>query len=231
MKLARLYTGKPGFISCVRGFHGKSYGSLSLMGKAEYRCAVRAAASGRLLRALRRRGAVEAELRKAEAVGHGRGGRRGGAGAGRGGRHRAARTTTGRGCARSAPATACCSSRTRCRPGMGRTGQDVRRGALGRGAGHPVPGQGPGRRRDAALRVHLDAGDLEGPRAEPVHPLLDLRRESAGLRRRHRGGQRHAGGGPARAGRGDRRLPAAASCAACSGASRTTWPRSGGSAC
>src|SRR5437773_185054 len=39
MKLARLYTGKPGFISCIRGFHGKSYGSLSLMGKAEYRLA------------------------------------------------------------------------------------------------------------------------------------------------------------------------------------------------
>src|SRR5262245_5513409 len=37
MKLARLYTGKRGFISCVRGFHGKSYGSLSLMGKGEYR--------------------------------------------------------------------------------------------------------------------------------------------------------------------------------------------------
>jgi putrescine aminotransferase len=39
MKLARLYTGKPGFISCVRGFHGKSYGSLSLMGKGEFRLA------------------------------------------------------------------------------------------------------------------------------------------------------------------------------------------------
>lgn len=37
MKLARLYTKKPGFISCIKGFHGKSYGSLSLMGKAEYR--------------------------------------------------------------------------------------------------------------------------------------------------------------------------------------------------
>ena len=37
MKLARLYTGKSGFISTVGGFHGKSMGSLSLMGKAEYR--------------------------------------------------------------------------------------------------------------------------------------------------------------------------------------------------
>src|SRR2546428_360115 len=39
MKLARLYTEKSGFISTIRGFHGKSYGSLSLMGKAEYRVA------------------------------------------------------------------------------------------------------------------------------------------------------------------------------------------------
>ncbi|MFQ5877554.1 MAG: aminotransferase class III-fold pyridoxal phosphate-dependent enzyme [Acidobacteriota bacterium] len=39
MKLARLYTQKSGFISTLRGFHGKSYGSLSLMGKAEYRVA------------------------------------------------------------------------------------------------------------------------------------------------------------------------------------------------
>ncbi len=39
MKLARLYTQKSGFISTIRGFHGKSYGSLSLMGKADYRVA------------------------------------------------------------------------------------------------------------------------------------------------------------------------------------------------
>lgn len=37
LKLARLYTKKTGFISCLKGFHGKSMGSLSLMGNAEYR--------------------------------------------------------------------------------------------------------------------------------------------------------------------------------------------------
>lgn len=37
IKLARLYTGKPGIISTMNGFHGKSMGSLSLMGKAFYR--------------------------------------------------------------------------------------------------------------------------------------------------------------------------------------------------
>ncbi len=37
IKLARLYTGKSNFISSLRGFHGKSCGSLSLLGKWEYR--------------------------------------------------------------------------------------------------------------------------------------------------------------------------------------------------
>lgn len=37
MKLAKLYTRKSGFISSVRGFHGKTAGSLSLTGKAMFR--------------------------------------------------------------------------------------------------------------------------------------------------------------------------------------------------
>jgi putrescine aminotransferase len=37
MKLAKMYTGKPGFISTLKGFHGKSLGALSLLGKAVYR--------------------------------------------------------------------------------------------------------------------------------------------------------------------------------------------------
>lgn len=37
MKLARLYTGRPGYIAALKGFHGKSMGSLSLMGKGLYR--------------------------------------------------------------------------------------------------------------------------------------------------------------------------------------------------
>ncbi|NUO81413.1 aminotransferase class III-fold pyridoxal phosphate-dependent enzyme [candidate division KSB1 bacterium] len=37
MKLARAYTGKHGFISSLGAFHGKSLGSLSLMGKLRYR--------------------------------------------------------------------------------------------------------------------------------------------------------------------------------------------------
>ena len=37
LKLARLYTKKAGFISATGGFHGKSMGSLSVMGRAVYR--------------------------------------------------------------------------------------------------------------------------------------------------------------------------------------------------
>jgi len=37
MKLAKLYTGKSGFISTLKGFHGKSLGALSLLGKAVFR--------------------------------------------------------------------------------------------------------------------------------------------------------------------------------------------------
>ncbi|HTR04206.1 MAG TPA: putrescine aminotransferase [Thermoanaerobaculia bacterium] len=37
IKLARVYTGRTNFISSLRGFHGKSCGSLSLLGKWEYR--------------------------------------------------------------------------------------------------------------------------------------------------------------------------------------------------
>ncbi len=37
MKLAKLYTGKKGFIAMTKGFHGKTLGSLSLMGKKMFR--------------------------------------------------------------------------------------------------------------------------------------------------------------------------------------------------
>jgi putrescine aminotransferase len=69
MKLARLYTGKPGFISCIRGFHGKSYGSLSLMGKGEYRLPFEPLLQDVYFVPFGDAEAVEAELKKAEAVG------------------------------------------------------------------------------------------------------------------------------------------------------------------
>jgi putrescine aminotransferase len=69
MKLARLYTGKPGFISCVGGFHGKSYGSLSLMGKGDYRSPFEPLLPNVYFVPFGDAGAVESELHKAQAVG------------------------------------------------------------------------------------------------------------------------------------------------------------------
>ena len=37
IKLAKMYTHKNGFITAVKGFHGKTMGSLSMMGKSDYR--------------------------------------------------------------------------------------------------------------------------------------------------------------------------------------------------
>ena len=37
IKLAKMYTHKPGFIVALKAFHGKTMGSLSMMGKADYR--------------------------------------------------------------------------------------------------------------------------------------------------------------------------------------------------
>lgn len=37
IKLAKLYTRKPGFIAALKGFHGKTMGSLSMLGKSDFR--------------------------------------------------------------------------------------------------------------------------------------------------------------------------------------------------
>ena len=56
LKLAKMYTRKNGFIA-VKAFHGKTMGSLSMMGKADYRQPAGMLYGGRgLSRALRRRG-------------------------------------------------------------------------------------------------------------------------------------------------------------------------------
>lgn len=71
MKLARLYTGKPGFISCLGGFHGKSYGSLSVMGKAAYRVPFEPLLQDVFFVPFGDADEVEWELEKAEQVGMG----------------------------------------------------------------------------------------------------------------------------------------------------------------
>jgi putrescine aminotransferase len=71
MKLARLYTGKPGFISTLGGFHGKSYGSLSLIGKASYRVAFEPLLQDVYFAEFGDAEEVEWEIEKAEQLGMG----------------------------------------------------------------------------------------------------------------------------------------------------------------
>ena len=70
MKLARLYTGRAGFIATLRGFHGKSYGALSIMGKAEYRHPFEPLLEDVYFVPFGDADAVEEELRRAQLVGH-----------------------------------------------------------------------------------------------------------------------------------------------------------------
>jgi len=69
MKLARLYTGKPGFIATINGFHGKSLGALSIMGKAEYRRGFEPLLEDVYFVPFGDAEAVEEELRRARMVG------------------------------------------------------------------------------------------------------------------------------------------------------------------
>ena len=71
MKLAKLHTGKSGFISMLGSFHGKSAGSLSLMGKSVYRQPVLPLLGNVQFAPYGDADAVEMELMKAEAVGNG----------------------------------------------------------------------------------------------------------------------------------------------------------------
>jgi putrescine aminotransferase len=69
MKLARLYTKKAGFIATIRGFHGKTYGALSIMGKAEYRRGFEPLLEDVYFVPFGDADAVEEELRRARLVG------------------------------------------------------------------------------------------------------------------------------------------------------------------
>lgn len=71
MKLAKLYTGKKGFIATHKGFHGKSLGALSLLGKAVYREPVLPLLEGIRHVPFGDADAVEKELASAKTVGEG----------------------------------------------------------------------------------------------------------------------------------------------------------------
>jgi len=70
MKLAKLYTRKSGFIAAVRGFHGKTTGSLSLTGKAAFRRPAMPLHSSVFHVPYGDAGAVEQQLRIAREVGN-----------------------------------------------------------------------------------------------------------------------------------------------------------------
>jgi len=69
IKLARLHTGRNTFLSTLGGFHGKSMGSLSLMGKASFREPFRGGLQDVRFAPFGDANALEAEFAKAEAVG------------------------------------------------------------------------------------------------------------------------------------------------------------------
>ena len=71
MKLAKLYTGKSGFISMLKAFHGKTLGALSLMGKKVYRQPLLPLLEGVRHVPFGDAGAVEQALAAAKAVGDG----------------------------------------------------------------------------------------------------------------------------------------------------------------
>jgi putrescine aminotransferase len=69
IKLARLYTKRHTFISTIGGFHGKSMGSLSLMGKASFREPFQSGLQDVRFVPYGDAGALEDELRRCDAVG------------------------------------------------------------------------------------------------------------------------------------------------------------------
>ena len=69
IKLARLFTGRNTFLSTLGGFHGKSMGSLSLMGKASFRAPFSGGLQDVRFAPYGDAEALEAEFSKAEAVG------------------------------------------------------------------------------------------------------------------------------------------------------------------
>jgi putrescine aminotransferase len=69
MKLAKMYTGRSGFITSVRAFHGKTLGSLSVMGKSDFRKPVLPLYPNVYWVPFGDAGAVERQLEIAETVG------------------------------------------------------------------------------------------------------------------------------------------------------------------
>ncbi|HSQ42139.1 MAG TPA: aminotransferase class III-fold pyridoxal phosphate-dependent enzyme [Fibrobacteraceae bacterium] len=71
LKLAKLHTGKSGFISMINGFHGKTNGSLSVMGKSVYREPLLPLLPNVRFAEFGNAASLERELAHAQAVGEG----------------------------------------------------------------------------------------------------------------------------------------------------------------
>ncbi len=72
IKIAKLYTGRPAFITAVRAFHGKTMGSLSMIGKSDFRAPLGQMYAGPIYHVpFGDAGAVEQQLEICEKVGVG----------------------------------------------------------------------------------------------------------------------------------------------------------------
>ena len=219
LKLARWHTGRSRAIAFFGAFHGRTYGAMSLSGsKLVHRrgfsplvpdihhvpfprgctaCATPDAAAPASSRSRRRCSSASPRRTRWRPSSSSRS------------RARAATTCRRRAscrrCASCATGTASCWSPTRCRRGMGRTGKMFAVRALGRRAGHHLPGQGH-RQRHAARGDRRPGDVMDWP---PRQPRQHLRRQP---------GQLPGRPGDARPARArvhrQRRRSAASSCAA-----------------
>jgi hypothetical protein len=172
IKLARLHTKRNTFVSTLGGFHGKSMGSLSLMGKASFREPFLGGLQDVRFVPYGDAEALEAELSKAEQVGTPIAafvvepvqGEAGGVVPPDEYLPRVRNLCTRFGTLMVADEI---------QTGMGR-GRPLGCRPLGRPARHPLRRQVDRRRRHAAFRVHLDTRDLEAD-SQSDHPLDDLR--------------------------------------------------------
>jgi hypothetical protein len=207
IKLARLYTGRNLFISTLGGFHGKSMGSLSLMGKASFREPFAGGLQDVRFVPYGDADALEAELAKGAQVGTPVAGF-------------VVEPIQGEAGGVVPPEVYLPRARELCsahgalliadeiQTGMGRTGTLWGVDHTGHRARHHVRREIHRRRHHAALGVHLHARDLGGADPQPDHPLDHLRRQPDGLRGGHRGDSGNAGRGPARTGGHQGRIPA-----------------------
>ena len=207
IKLAKMYTRKSGFIVAVKAFHGKTMGSLSMMGKADYRQPPGTLYGGPVYHVpYGDADAVERQLEICQQVGVDIAGVLMEPIQGEAGAivppddfwPRLREMTRHYGVLLIADEV---------QTGLGRTGKLWGVDHWDVDARHPLGRQIAGRRRDARERLLLDRGNLAGDDGpQPVHPHHHHRRRGAGVQRGHRRHQRHPARSALGTGRGQGRL-------------------------